>query len=371
MRFRRILKRSALGAFVLVAAIAVAAAGYRSYRQHQLAEKLVISSVNGIDEQHFVEANGIEHWVTIRGLDRRNPIVFFVHGGPAEIVSFVPSATQAFERDFTVVHWDQRGAGRTFSRNPRPPADLTLAQMTDDGVKVVEWVTRHLAQPQVILVGHSWGSILGEHMVVARPDLFAAYVGTGQVVGWNVQVQTQYAYSLARARTDGDSDVLTALTAFGGPPSSDLKTYQQFRAVMRRYLAQADRDFGSRQAPDILMAPGVSLADVWNALQGARASMAALTPTLLSVDLTELGYDFPVPFVVIQGDSDLITPTSLAVDYFNRINAPAKALVQIPDAGHYAFVTHANQFREALVSKVLPLTRRATPANQGPAGARQ
>ena len=356
MRFRRIVKKLALGVLVLVAAGVIVAAAYRSYRQQQSAETLVISSANGINEQHFVEANGIEHWVTIRGLNRQNPVIFFVHGGPAEIVSFVPSATQALERDFTVVHWDQRGAGRTYSRNPKPPADLTLAQMTDDGVKVVEWVTQHLAQPRVILVGHSWGSILGEHMVFARPNLFAAYVGTGQVVNWTAQVQEQYAYSLARARTDGDSDVLTALTEFGGPPSTDMEKYRLFRAVMRRYLAQADRDFGSRQAPDILMAPGVSLLDVWNALQGARASVAALTPTMLSEDLADLGYDFPVPFVVIQGDSDWITPTSLAVDYFNRINAPAKALVQIPDAGHYAFVTHADQFRDALVSKVLPLT---------------
>jgi len=360
MRFRKLVKRLALGVVVVFAAAIIAATSYRAYRQHQLADTLVISSANGINEQHFVEANGIEHWVTIRGVDRRNPIVFFVHGGPAEIVSFVPSATQALERDFTVVHWDQRGAGRTFSRNSKPPADLALAQMTDDGIKVVEWVTRHLGQPQVIVVGHSWGSILGEHMVFARPDLFAAYVGTGQVVGWKAQVQVQYADSVARARADADSDVLAALATFGGPPSTDLGKYQEFRAVTFRYHAPADLEFFSRQASDLLTAPGVSLADVWNALQGARASMAALTPTLLSTDLTELGYDFPVPFVVIQGDSDRITPTSLAVDYFSRINAPAKALVQIPDAGHYAFVTHANQFRDALVSKVLPVIRRDT-----------
>ena len=180
MRFRKLVKKLALSMLGLLAAVIIAAASYRSYRQHQLAEALVVSSANGIDEQRFVEANGIEHWVTIRGVDRRNPIIFFVHGGPGEVVSFVPSATQAWEQDFTVVHWDQRGAGRTFSRNSRPPADLSLAQMTDDGIEIVQWVAQHLGQPQVILVGHSWGSILGEHMVFARPELFAAYVGTGQ-----------------------------------------------------------------------------------------------------------------------------------------------------------------------------------------------
>jgi pimeloyl-ACP methyl ester carboxylesterase len=356
MRFRKLVKKLALSMLGLLAAVIIAAASYRSYRQHQLAEALVVSSANGIDEQRFVEANGIEHWVTIRGVDRRNPIIFFVHGGPGEVVSFVPSATQAWEQDFTVVHWDQRGAGRTFSRNSRPPADLSLAQMTDDGIEIVQWVAQHLGQPQVILVGHSWGSILGEHMVFARPELFAAYVGTGQFASWPAQVHTQYAYSLARARTDGDSDVLATLTESGEPASSDMEGYRAFRAVTQRYLARADLDFFSRQVPDILVAPRVSLGDLWNALQGVRASIAALTPTLLSADLTDLGDDFPIPFVVIQGDSDRITPTSLAVEYFNRINSPAKVLVEIPDAGHYAFVTHSNQFRDALVSKVLPLT---------------
>jgi pimeloyl-ACP methyl ester carboxylesterase len=356
MRARGLIKKLALTALVLVAAAFIAGTSYRWYRQHQLAAKLVIASPNGIDEQHFVQANGIVHWVTIRGVDRRKPILFFVHGGPAEIVSFVPEVTQPYEAAFTVVHWDQRGAGRTYSRNAKPPADLSLAQMTQDGVEVVRWVTRHLGQSKVILVGHSWGSVLGEHMVFAAPDLFAAYAGTGQVVSWVSQVKAQYAYSLGRAQADGDSDLVAALTDFGGPPFSDIEKYRQFRALTQRHLAPADLDFFSRQVTDILVAPRVSLVDVWNALQGARASMAALTPTLLGIDLeAELGDEFPIPFILIEGDADRITPTSLAVQYFKRVNAPAKALIQIPGAGHYAFITHAKEFRDALETKVLPL----------------
>jgi pimeloyl-ACP methyl ester carboxylesterase len=356
MRLRSLVKKLALGVLVLVAATVVAGASYRWYRQHQLAQKLVIASDHGIDEQHFVRANGIEQWITIRGIDRRKPILFFVHGGPAEILSFVPEATQPYEADFTVVHWDQRGAGRTYRRNPKPPADLDLAQMTRDGVEVVRWVTQHLGQPKVILVGHSWGSILGEHMVFAAPELFAAYVGTGQVVSWIPLVQAQYAYSLDRARTEGDSDLVGALTAFGGPPFSDVDRYRRFRTLTRRHLAQADLDLGSRQVTGLLTAPRVSILDVWNALQGARASIAALTSTLLGTDLeADLGDEVPIPFIVIQGDNDRISPTSLAAEYFDRVDAPAKALVRIPGAGHYAFITHANEFRDVLMTKVLPL----------------
>lgn len=357
----KLVKKLAIGVLLLVVAGTIAGAGYRAYRQHQNAETLVITAANGIDEQRFVEVNGIEHWITIRGLDRSNPIIFFVHGGPAEIVSFVPTATRAWEREFTVVHWDQRGAGHTFGRNEKPPADLSLAQMTDDGVEIVRWLVEYLGQPQVILVGHSWGSILALHMIFARPDVFAVYVGTGQFVSWASQVEEQYAYSLARARADGDSEVLSALTEFDTPPSSDMEAYRAFRGLTRHHLAQADLEFASRQLTDLLVAPRVSLVGIWNALRGARASLTALAPALLSADLTSLGNEVPVPFVLVQGESDRITPTSLALDYFHSIEAPGKALVQIEYAGHYAFVTHAEQFREALVTGALPLARSPLP----------
>jgi pimeloyl-ACP methyl ester carboxylesterase len=356
----RLLKRCALGILAFVVGGTIAGFAYRAYWQHEAAEALLISTANGIDERRFIQINGIEHWITIRGLDRNHPIIVFVHGGPAEIVSFMPSSTQAWESEFTVVHWDQRGAGHTYGRNAQPPIDLTLARMTDDGVEVVRWLTGYLGQPKVILVGHSWGSILGLHMVLARPDLFAAYVGTGQFVSWASQVEEQYAYSLDRARSDRDSRVLSALTELGAPPSSDMEAYQAFRALTRHHLAQADLDFASRQLTDLLLAPRVSLVGILHALRGARASVTALAPTLLSADIRNLGNEVPVPFIVVQGDSDRITPTSLTVDYFNGIEAPGKVLVLIEDAGHYAFVTHAEQFLEALVSSALPLARSAS-----------
>jgi proline iminopeptidase len=197
-------------------------------------------------------------------------------------------------------------------------------------------------------------------MIFTQPELFAAYVGTGQFVAWTDQVKTQHAYAVARARDEEHSDVLAALADFDGPPSQDIQRYLEFRALTRRYLAPADLEFGSQQPAGLLLAPRVSVGDIWNALQGARASLEDLTPALLSADLRQLGDDIPVPFVLLQGDSDRITPTSLAVKYFESVRAPSKVHVEISDAGHYAFVTHPNQFRESLVSKVLPLVAPST-----------
>jgi pimeloyl-ACP methyl ester carboxylesterase len=353
----RLVGKALIAVLVFAALAAIGGGAYRAYRQSSAADALVISTPNGIDEGLYVAAGGIEQWVSIRGADRNNPILLFVHGGPAEIMSFVPAVTQSLESEFTVVHWDQRGAGRTYRRNPKPPAGLTLARMTADGVEIVEWLKRYLGQRNVVLVGHSWGTMLGENIVFARPDLFAAYVGTGQFVSWAPQVEAEYEYSLSRAQAEGDTEKLSALRELGDPPFDELETYLAFRAVMRDQLAQADLEFAARQASALAFSPRVSLLDIWNALQGARASVAELAPVLMSADLTALGNDFPIPFVLVQGAADHITPAALALDYAGRINAPAKAVVQIEDAGHYAFITHAEAFHAALVSEVLPLLR--------------
>jgi pimeloyl-ACP methyl ester carboxylesterase len=143
-----------------------------------------IATPNGIDEARFVEIGGIQQWITIRGEDQNNPVLLFLHGGPGDATN--PWGYAGFRlwlKHFTVVQWDQRGAGRTFGRNPdAPPQSITIARMTQDGIELADLLRQQLRKGKIILVGHSWGSILGVHMAKARPDLFSALVGTGQVV---------------------------------------------------------------------------------------------------------------------------------------------------------------------------------------------
>ena len=142
-----------------------------------------INTPNGIDEAKYVEVGGIQQWVTIRGEDRNNPVLLFLHGGPGDATN--PWGYAGFRlwlKHFTVVQWDQRGAGRTFGKNRDAPHEaITIARMTQDGVELAELLRKQLQKDKIVLVGHSWGSILGVHMVKARPELFYAFVGTGQV----------------------------------------------------------------------------------------------------------------------------------------------------------------------------------------------
>ena len=132
----------------------------------------------------YVKIGGIDQWIQIRGEDRGNPVILFVHGGPGVSTIPISSGWQPWEKYFTIVQWDQRGTGRTFRMTGESiAATMTLTQMTQDGVEVAEFLRAHLHKDKVILIGHSWGSFLGAHIAKQRADLFHAFVGTGQAVG--------------------------------------------------------------------------------------------------------------------------------------------------------------------------------------------
>src|ERR1700744_3292143 len=94
-----------------------------------------IVSPRGIEELSAVNINGIPQYLGIRGKDTRNPILLFIHGGPASPeLPFAYTFQAPLEDYFTVVEWDQRGTGKTYAASdPAKIADtITLAQMTAD-----------------------------------------------------------------------------------------------------------------------------------------------------------------------------------------------------------------------------------------------
>src|SRR5437899_2670471 len=136
-----------------------------------------------IQEARFVTLFGIEQWITIRGANRANPALLFVHGGPGDAQSSLQSTYAIYEKDFTIVQWDQRGAGRTYAKNPNSPPEPERVEQ--DGVELAQYLCNYLDKKKIVLLGHSWGTYLAIGMVQRRPELFAAYVGTGQVGSWH------------------------------------------------------------------------------------------------------------------------------------------------------------------------------------------
>jgi proline iminopeptidase len=129
-------------------------------------------SVRRIEETSFITIGGIQQWVTIRGADRRNPVLLLLHGGPGDVQPPFVSTYAPYEKDFVLVQWDQRGAGRTFAKNGA--AGVTREKLIADGIDLAEHLHKRFPGAPLILFGHSWGSIIATGIAQQRPELFDA-----------------------------------------------------------------------------------------------------------------------------------------------------------------------------------------------------
>ena len=342
----------------LVAILIGAVSGFQTYGEQALPAGSRGPAPIGIHEGRYVPIGGIKQWIQIRGENRNNPVLLFVHGGPGGSTLALGGAWLSWEKSFTVVHWDQRGAGMTYLENGDSEAGtMTVARMTDDGIEVAEFLRSHLHKDKIVLVGHSWGSILGIGMIKKRPELFAAYVGTGQVVNGPRNAQLNYIHELALAHSAHDDLALAELTELGSPPYRTMEGIGTLRK-WGNLLSQGSGDPAlPRRNPLPDLAPGYFEAY----RQGAAFSVQQLGRYLGSPaeDLPSLGLDFAIPIFFFEGTADQITPTDLAEEYFNEIRAPHKEFVRFEGDHHFVAMNRPDEFLHELRSRVLPWANQA------------
>jgi pimeloyl-ACP methyl ester carboxylesterase len=318
-------------------------------------KQYAITSPKGIDEAQYVMLGGIEQWVTIRGWDRDNPVLLFLHGGPGDVTNpwtfglFAP-----WEKQFTVVQWDQRGAGRTLRKTgPSVAPTMTLDRMVQDGIELTEYLLKHLGKKKIVIVGHSFGTILELGIVRARPELFYASVGTGQVADETKNYFVAYDALLKKAKAVGNQRAIDELSRVGPPP---YKSGEGYRVQWRWANAFEGADqFLNETLGLALVAPGNTVQDINDSGDGQLFSGEHLVRQTESKGPKELGLELSLPMFFIQGAEDFTTPTALARNYLESIKAPRKEFVTINGGGHFAVFMHSDQFLQELGAWVRPL----------------
>jgi pimeloyl-ACP methyl ester carboxylesterase len=355
---RKFILRTVLVLLGILALLIATGLAWRLLRQRRVAEAMSIPAANGIDDRRFVRIGGVDQWIVIRGQNRDNPAILVLHGGPGAAASPLEHLFLPWERDFTVVQWDQRGAGKSYSPNT---AAASIDLMVQDAAEVSEYVCGRLHRKKIILLGHSWGSVLGILLVRAHPDLFDAWVGTGQIMNMQKGEVEAYHRVLAKARARGDKEAIDALVQSGPPPYRSIRQMGLERRWAMQYESGLDYGVAGPRLllAELLTAPDYSLSDVVHYIRGVIDGDAffgeALDSPLMQMDLPARGTDFSIPFFVIQGADDDITPASLAQAYFDQVTAPRKSMLLIPDAGHMALMTKPDTFLQFLLANVRPL----------------
>lgn len=286
-----------------------------------------------------LEINGDTQYLLVRGVDKQQPVLLFIHGGPGMPAMFLAHDFQRdLEEEFVVVHWDQRASGKSFKRTA-DQAQLSTSLLLSDMDVVIDYLRRTLGAQKVWVVGHSHGSYLGTLYARRHPEKVCAYIGAGQVVDGSRSEHTRMLQEdFLRSQLEGlgfaadtvinDSNLEELLFLTG----SELYGETSYGPLLKSGF----------------MAPEYSLFDVLNVARGSSFSSRTMVYDMPR-DLPASEWGFDVPVAIIMGRHDMVTPTQLSRKYYERIEAPSKAWYVFEEASHFPHYEKPRPFTETLV----------------------
>lgn len=303
-----------------------------------------------IDTTEKLSIGGIEQWIALRSKDVSNPLILFLHGGPGTAqISFSRKSQRRLEERFVVVNWDQRGAGRSYSKSI-PRATLRIDRMVQDTEELVEILLHRFHQEKIFVVGHSWGTILGIELVSRRPDLVHAYVGIGQIVNMKRGEDLSYRFTVDEANRTGNHRAIRQLAAIGRPPYANLRD----AGVQRKWLTKFHgatvkgsmagallRNFSLRDTRPM---------DVIRFVKGAILSLTTLEEAQMQVDFQSTHIKLDVPVYFVCGRRDYNVPFELVVEYAEKLSAPRKEVVWFEHSAHLPNWEETERFCDFCVS---------------------
>jgi pimeloyl-ACP methyl ester carboxylesterase len=354
--------------FALVVAL-VAAASSTSFADGSVDTRATIAASQkiapgGIDELKTVKIGGIEQWISVRGNSTSNPILLFIHGGPGSpMMPLAWTFQRPWEEFFTVVQWDQRGAGKTFaSANQQPDTSLSIDRIQADAVELIVWLRKTYGADKIFVMAHSFGSIVGMGIAQQHPEWLHAYIGVGQVVNGRRNEEVSYRETLALAQTAGDTTAIRELKSILPYPAPGRSTPLASVFLERKWVtAYGGILFGKKtDDPSALCAlsPLYTESDLLSIDPGAMMSVQMLLPELIDVNFDAMTA-FKCPVFLFAGVDDRATPTSIVKEFYGRIRAPKKQLFIIDHAAHYVVTEAPGEVLLDLVRDVRPLA--ATP----------
>jgi pimeloyl-ACP methyl ester carboxylesterase len=325
-----------------------------------------IVTPDGIEQSRTVRIGGIDQFVTIRGDDRRNPILLVLHGGPGYVET--PLSwwyARGWEEYFTVVQWDQRGAGKTYMINdPEAVAPtMTRERMVQDAEEMTAWLRREFGKRKIFVWGHSWGSYLGLELARRHPEWLYAYIGTGQLADGPESERRGWAYSMAQARARRDEEAIAELSAIAPypPPGKDAplsavavnhKWIDRYGGVMAWRTGQEDESHAGRLSPDYTDAEQPHIYD------GNGFSERYLLAGVVNLDMTGVR-ELKCPLILLEGRHDRTANSEVAYEWFRTVKAPEKHFVWFERSAHEPETEEPGKFLLSLVRYARPIAERA------------
>jgi pimeloyl-ACP methyl ester carboxylesterase len=299
-----------------------------------------------VAELATVTIGGHDQTMMIRGRSADNPVLLYLTGGPGGTDIGAIRRDVTLEQDFTVVAWDQRGAGKSYSALD-PTDTFTTEQLVADTVEVTNYLRERFGEEKIYLVGQSWGSTLGVLAAQQHPELYHAFVGVGQMVSQRETDIMFWEDTLASAEETGNTDLAATLLGNGSPPYENLMHYDPFIASEHDWNVYPEFD-PNNEMPAILFVPEYSWMDRINAFKGFLDTVGTLYPQLQDIDFRQDVTTLDVPVYMVLGEHEARGRAVLAEEWFDMLDAPSKEAFIFEGSGHRAHFDRPGDFAEVM-----------------------
>ena len=310
----------------------------------------------GIDTAERLTIGGVSQWISLRSQDIKNPILLFLHGGPGTAqISFSRKSQRQLEDSFLVVNWDQRGAGRSYSRSLRKE-DMKIERFIKDAEELIEYLLKRFGQEKVYIVGQSWGTIIGAYLAARRPDLILAYCAVGQVVDMERGERISYQFTLNEARRLNNMRAIRQLEKIGPPPYARLSDAGVQRDWLSKFHGAAYA--GTLQATILKNITSRDLRpfDIIRFVAGAMFSLSTLEAEQNQVKIIQDVPEMKIPVYFCCGRRDYNVPFELVVEYADKLKAPQKRVVWFEHSAHVPNFEEPELFCSFCTSLLNPAT---------------
>lgn len=313
----------------------------------------------GFAEKIFVEIGGIEQGMIIESKDASNPVLLFLHGGPGttEYAAFKKYKV-GLEDFFTVCYWEQRGSGLSYNPNIKENS-MTLTQLISDTVEVTNYLCERFKQDKIFIMGHSWGTLLGSHVIHQNPELYHAYIGAGQVVNGTRSEKEIYEFMLSSARENGDDEVIKKLESLD-INNNRIFSQGDYLGMRMEYVLK----YGGGFTRDIrsmtpfyqlfLFCKAYTVEEKLNLIKGMEFSGRLMAHYVINADLFEELPSQEIPVFIMAGKYDYQTTYNLAYEYYEALDAPLKAFYTFENSAHSPMFEEPELFASIIANDILP-----------------
>ncbi|KLI35793.1 alpha/beta hydrolase [Brachyspira hyodysenteriae] len=306
--------------------------------------------------EEYININGIEQYF-VHYPKKSNTTLLFLHGGPGESEAYFLYKMHSKTQNYNLVYYDQRGTGKTQLKNKSNDIDITIEKLLIDLKETINYVKLRYNSKYIILLGHSWGSVLGIEFIKKFPNLVSAYIGMGQVVNFKIGEKTGFDYCYDIVQKSNNQKYIKKIEKLKNYPfiinkNNVFEIFKNFREIQVKYKLAGYYEGNDKLNKIIKQSPIYSFKDMFNS-----------NPLMLNKNIIYylINYDtskftnFSIPIFFICGANDWQVPTVIVKEYYKTINAPDKDIFIAENAGHLLNIENTKDYNlivEGICSRV-------------------